>query len=58
MIHSILTFYNFFQLLKIEIYKDDLKKSNTKNAIQIWGKYDILHMMYLVGTKQNNDVFT
>jgi hypothetical protein len=45
-------------LLKIEIYKDDLKKSNTKNAIQIWGKYDILHMMYLVGTKQNNDVFT
>ncbi len=58
MIHPILTFYNFFQLLKIEIYKDDLKKSNTKNAIQIWGKYDILHMMYLVGTKQNNDVFT
>jgi hypothetical protein len=57
-IHPILTFYNFFQLLKIEIYKDDLKKSNTKNAIQIWGKYDILHMMYLVGTKQNNDVFT
>jgi hypothetical protein len=32
-----------------------LKKSNIKNAIQKWGKYDVLHMMYLVGTKQNND---